>query len=118
MERNKEIGMLGAWARFIDRNGNRLKGGWKLTAKPETIPSIMLFKNYFLQSTVVYRKDCIEKFSFKEGFDVGEDYMIWLEIIEQYKGWNIQEYLVDYRIHSESVINSLPLRKLQMDKSL
>jgi len=118
LERNKEIGMLGAWVKFIDKNGNRMKGGWKLKAKPEIIPSIMLFKNYFLQSTVVYRKDCIKMFSYREGFEVAEDYMIWLEIIEQFKCWNLQEYLVDYRIHSESVMNTLPLRRLEMERKL
>lgn len=118
LEKNEHISMLGTWARFIDKNGNRLKGGWKLRARPDKIPSIMLFKNYFLQSTVVYRKECIKNFSFKKGFEIAEDYMIWLEIIERFKSWNLQEYLVDYRIHESSVINSHPIEKLQMDQEI
>lgn len=118
LEKNKDVGMLGSWARFIDADGKRMKGGWQLKAKPEMIPSIMLFKNYFLQSAVVYRKECIHNFSFKEGFDIGEDYVIWLEIIEKYKAWNLQKYLVDYRIHPESVTNSRPELQLEKEKEI
>lgn len=103
LEQNKDFGMVGSWARFIDEGGNFMLGSWKLKASPEMIPSIMLFKNYFLQSAVLYRKECISKFSFKEGFDILEDYLIWYEITRQYKSWNLQKYLVDYRIHPGGV---------------
>ena len=118
LEKNKDIGMVGSWARFIDADGTRTGGGWKLRARPEMIPSIMLFKNYFLQSAVVYRKECIHNFSFKEGYDIGEDYVIWLEILEKYKAWNLQKYLVDYRIHPESVTNSRPELQLEKEKEI
>ena len=118
LKKNKDYGMIGSWAKFIDEDGKKLHGSWKLRAKSEMIPSIMLFKNYFLQSAVVYRKDCISKFSFKEGFDIGEDYKIWLEIITDFKTWNLQKYLVDYRIHKSSVMKSFPEKKLQTERVL
>ena len=118
LEKNEDYGMIGSWAKFIDEDGKRLRGSWKLRAKPDMIPSIMLFKNYFLQSAVVYRKDCISKHSFKEGFEIAEDYIIWLEIIEKYKTWNLQKYLVDYRIHKGSITKRKPERKLQVERIL
>ena len=118
LEQNKDFGIVGSWAKFIDDKGNKLPGNWKLAASPEMIPSIMLFKNYFLQSAVLYRKECISKFSFKEGFDILEDYLIWLEIIKEYKAWNLQKYLVDYRIHGGSVTKKHAGEKLEKEKEV
>ncbi len=103
LEKNKDFGMVGSWARFIDENGKYLTGSWKLKASPKMIPSIMLFKNYFLQSAVLYRRECIGSFSFKEGFEIGEDYLIWYEILKKWKAWNLQQYLLDYRVHEKSI---------------
>ena len=103
---NPTYGMVGSWVDFIDEKGDAIPGGWKLTASVEMIPSIMLFKNYFLQSAVLYRKECINSFSFTHGLDILEDYAIWNEIIKEFKAWNIQEPLVKYRLHSGSVTQS------------
>ena len=118
LEQNKDFGMLGSWAMFIDEEGNRLPGNWKLKAPPEMIPAIMLFKNYFLQSAVLYRKSCISQFSFREGFDILEDYLIWLEIIKKYKAWNLQEYLIDYRVHGGGVTKMHQQEKLEKEKKV
>ena len=118
LEENKDFGMVGSWAKFIDEDGKKLSGSWKLKASPAMIPAIMLFKNYFLQSAVLYRQECIRKFSFKEGFDILEDYIIWLEIIQEYKAWNLQKYLVDYRIHSEGVTKKHSKEKLEKEKKV
>ncbi len=116
LEQNKDFGMVGSWIKFIDMDGKPLPGKWKLMASPEMIPSIMLFKNYFLQSAVLYRQACIRNFSFKEGFDILEDYLIWLEIIRDYKVWNLQKYLVDYRIHSGGVTKKHSKEKLEKEE--
>lgn len=118
LAQNKDFGMVGAWAKFIDEEGKRLPGGWKLKAKPEMIPSIMLFKNYFLQSAVLYRKECIEKFSFREGFDILEDYLIWLEILREHKAWNLPEYLIDYRLHPGGVTKMHQEEKTEKEKKV
>lgn len=118
LEQHLDFGMVGSWARFIDEEGEPLPGGWKLTASSEMIPSIMLFKNYFLQSAVVYRKECIDQFVFREGFDILEDYLIWLEILKGYKAWNLQEYLVDYRVHQESVTKKHKAEKREKEKQV
>ena len=103
LKQNPEYGFVGSWARFIDENGKRIPGGWKLKASPEKIPAIMFFKNYFLQSAVVYQKDCIKNFSFTKGFEIGEDYLIWYQMLKKYKAWNFPEYLVDYRMHQHNI---------------
>jgi len=106
LERNPEYGMVGSWAKFIDAEGKHVPGSWKLKAKPQAIPAIMLFKNYFLQSAVLYRRECISGYEFKEGFEIGEDYLIWYEILKEWKAWNLQQYLLDYRVHEKSITQS------------
>lgn len=118
LKQNKEFGMIGSWAKFIDPNGRSIPGKWKLNASPEMIPAIMLFKNYFLQSAVVYTKDCIKNYRFKEGFDILEDYLIWLDIIKNYKTWNLPKYLVDYRIHPEGVTKKHKEEKFEKEKEV
>ena len=113
---NPDFGMVGSWVRFINMQGKRIRGGWKLKATPEEIPAIMLFKNYFLQSAVLYRKECLDNFSFSEGFDILEDYLIWYHILKKHKAWNLPEYLVDYRIHGEGVTKKHRQDRIEKEK--
>jgi len=103
LENNKDFGMVGTWVRFIDEQGKRLSGSWKLKASTEMIPSIMLFRNYFVQSSVLSRKECISRFSFRDNLLTGQDYMMWVELTSNYKTWNLPKYLVDYRIHTGGI---------------
>jgi len=118
LEKNPEFGMVGSWAKFIDAKGETVPGGWKLKAKSEAIPAIMLFKNYFLQSAVLYRKECISGYSFKDGFEIGEDYLIWYEILKKWKAWNLQQYLLDYRVHEKSITQNNHDYKRQKEKEV
>ncbi len=118
LEQNKDFGMLGSWANFIDEEGVGLAGNWKLKATPEMIPAIMLFKNYFLQSAVIYRKQCINQYSFRKGFDILEDYLIWMEIIRKHKVWNLQKYLIKYRVHGGGVTKMHQEEKLEKEKKV
>lgn len=118
LEKNNDFGMIGSRVKFIDKNGKKLPGSWKLKASPEMIPSIMLFKNYFLQSAVLYRRECVRQYSFKTDFKIGEDYLIWFDILKKWKAWNLQQYLVDYRIHNESITNKFKEEKLEKEKSV
>jgi len=115
---HNDYGMVGSWAKFIDEQGKQVPGRWKLRASPEMIPAIMLFQNYFLQSAVLYRKECISKYSFREGFDILEDYLIWIEITRDFKAWNLQKYLVNYRIHDDGVTKKYSEEKLEKEKKV
>ncbi len=118
LKKNKDFGMVGSWARFINEKGKRMPGGWKLKAPSEMIPAIMLFKNYFLQSSVLYRRECISHYSFNKDYNIGEDYVIWFEILKKWKGWNLQQYLVSYRVHNESITKKFKEEKLKREKGV
>lgn len=106
LKKNPGFGMVGSWVRMIDGDGKMMKEKWKLPAKPRLIPAIMLFRNYFVQSTIVVRREAIPEGGYRSGFDVVEDYQMWIDIAKKYPTWNLPEYLVNYRVHGLSATNS------------
>jgi glycosyltransferase involved in cell wall biosynthesis len=106
LKKNPEFGMVGSWVRMIDSEGKLMKEKWKLPAKPTLIPAIMLFRNYFVQSTIVIRREAVPRGGYKRGYDVVEDYEMWIDIAKNYKTRNLPEYLVNYRVHGSSATNS------------
>ncbi|MCP4632845.1 MAG: glycosyltransferase [candidate division Zixibacteria bacterium] len=114
---HQDYGMIGSWVEWIDENGNNSGKGWKLDAASEYIPAIMLFRNYFVQSAVLYRSECISGRRFQEGLEIGEDYQLWLDICQLHKVWNLPKYLVKYRIHLQSTTSNKSALK-RYDKNL
>lgn len=108
MNGHPRFGMVGSWARMIDRGGNSLPGTWKLPAQPEQIPSILLFRNYFVNSSTLIQRDALPEGGYREGFDIGEDYVMWTEMARRTAVWNLPEYLVYVRQHPESTTKKDP----------
>jgi len=106
LKRNPDFGMVGSWAKLIDGDGNTLPKKWKPDAPAERIPAILLFRNYFIQSAVVLRREIIPEGGYRPGFNIAEDYFMWTEIAQKSRVWNFPEYLVYHRIHDRSAIGS------------
>ncbi|MBN2663605.1 MAG: glycosyltransferase family 2 protein [Bacteroidales bacterium] len=100
---NPEFGMVGAWVKWIDQNGKLLKNKWKLPKSSKYISAIMLFRNYFVQSTILIKKEAIPEEGYSTGFDIVEDSKMWFDVSQKYKVANIQQYLVNYRVHSGNI---------------
>ena len=103
LEQNSDYGLIGSWVEIIDNKNNKITDSYKLCAKAKKIPSILLFRNYFINSAVVFRKDLLGNFKYPNGYDIGEDYFLWIFLSTKTKVWNLPEYLVKYRIHNNSV---------------
>ncbi len=103
LEANPEYGMVGAWARLIDKAGMEIPETWKVNARPERIPAILLFRNYFIQSAIVLRRQAIPPGGYEKGFDAVEDYLLWIQVAQRWKVWNYPDYLLQYRIHELGV---------------
>ena len=103
LENNLEYGIIGSWVETIDSKGKKRGEAHILTAKPEQIPSILFFRNYFINSATVFRKVLVEDSVYPKGFDIVEDYYLWVYISKKSKVWNLQEFLVEYRIHDNAV---------------
>lgn len=98
-----EYGMIGSWAKLIDENAGELNQKWKLDAPAKRIPAMLLFRNYFVQSSMLIRKEVIPSNGYNPLLITGSDYNMWIEISKQYKSWNYPEYLVQYRVHDKGI---------------
>ena len=103
LENNPAYGMIGSWVEIINSAGKSKKTKFKLDAKSSAIPSILFFRNYFINSASVFRQAIVKDFVYPKGYNIGEDYYLWIYISKRSKVWNLQESLVKYRIHSNSV---------------
>ncbi len=104
LNKNPEFAMIGSWANLIDEHGEKLPKKWKLKAKPEHIPPIMLFRNYFVHSSILVRKEFIENIVYEDGFDVVEDYKFCADLAFGSRVVNYPDYLLKYRFHSKSAM--------------
>lgn len=65
------------------------------------IKQLLLIKNLFAHSSVMYRKDVVVSLGgYDESLAIWEDYDLWLKIGLTHKFANIQEYTTAYRKHS------------------
>ena len=110
--------MVGAWVKFIDEKGKHTGKSWKLPAKYNKIPAIMLFRNYFVQATVLVRREAIPKHLYTAEFEIVEDSKMWFEISLTHKVVNLQKYLLDYRVHQDNITNTGIDKQLQNTKKL
>jgi glycosyltransferase involved in cell wall biosynthesis len=116
LKKHANYGLIGSWVQMIDEHGILLKKSWKLNAKPEQIPAILFFRNYFVQSAVTMRQEAIPKQGYRKGYDLVEDWMMWHEIAAKYPVWNLPEYLVKYRVHQQGNSQNDPAQLSMKDK--
>lgn len=118
LDNNKEFGMLGTWVKWIDGNNKHVGKKWKLSAKPQLIAPIMLFRNYFVQSTILVRREAIPEWKYSPEFEIVEDSKMWFEISLKCKVWNLQEYLLDYRVHTDNISNTEHSKQIANSRKL
>jgi glycosyltransferase involved in cell wall biosynthesis len=98
LQENPEHGVVGTNEILMLKDGKFLKSKKKL--KDSEIKKLMLFRNEFTQSSVMMRKDVINKAGLfdEEGLYIAmEDYEYWARIGRSYKMANIEDCCVMYR---------------------
>jgi glycosyltransferase involved in cell wall biosynthesis len=115
LDNHPEYALIGSWSRLMDEKGHLHHRHWKLDAKPEMIPSIMLFRNYFVHSSVLIRRQMMGKIRYLPGYDIGEDYILLAQLAFKHPVYNYPEFLTNYRIHSNSAMRSDDRRMFELD---
>jgi len=103
MEINQDFGMIGSSVEVIDENGKSSGEVWEYPEPYYKIPSILLFKNYFVQSAVFARKIAFPDGFYQSQFKVAQDYDLWVRIAKNSKVWNLPQVLVQYRNHQYGI---------------
>jgi len=97
MDENSGYVLLGTGGIVCDENYNKISG-YKVSEKDKDIKNTFLYKNNFIQSSVVLRKNILSNINFsnEEKYKVAEDYNLWLKIGLLGKVANINESMVMY----------------------
>jgi glycosyltransferase involved in cell wall biosynthesis len=116
LEKHPEIDVLGTGMEYIQEDGFEL-GWFEIHPKtPGAIRWILMFGNPFGHPTILLRKKAIDKVQgYSEQDRLVEDYALWTRMIQARNGANLDEPLVKYRLHPESVSTANQLE--QQEKS-
>jgi len=103
LDNNSEVGLVGTYASFIDRNGKQMSV-WKTPENHGDIKSGLMKENCFCHGSVMFRKNCIDTVGYyREYFKYTQDYDLWLRISELYKVANINKVLYKFRRDSNTI---------------
>lgn len=116
-ENHQEIEVCGSYAQVISSTGELLFV-WKQVTSPLEIGWKILFKNPFIHSSVMFRKETVLRNSISyQNYSGTEDYQFWSEILKYGQGVNLNKVLVQYRRHDKNMTtyNSVPMCEAHVD---
>lgn len=103
MMENPELVMTGGHAEVIDAMGTPTGECYKMPVRSADIQAELLFRNVFVNSTVMYRKEAVEKIGGYQGPDFCEDYHLVFRMAQHYQVENLDKVLVRYRVHKDNI---------------
>lgn len=104
LEKHTDVVILGSQAQILNTN-KMLKQQLKVPIQSSILPIYSLFYCPFIQPSVMVRTDIIKEFYYDNHFVSAEDYELWTRILKKYKGSNLSESLIQYRIHNTNFSN-------------
>jgi glycosyltransferase involved in cell wall biosynthesis len=98
-----EYGLVGCWNYRIGANNKIEKKVVFYTDHNDILPMLMI-ENHFVHSSVMFRKECIQKLGgYDEDLKFAQDYDLWLRIAEHYKVANLGEFLHLWRYEKHGI---------------
>lgn len=99
LEQHPQIILTGNWARIL-QNHETVTGYHKHSCSPALLHFDMLFDNPFVHSSVMFRKEVVDKTGgYITERDTYEDFDLWSRFLNHGKLANIPEVLIDYCHH-------------------
>ena len=103
LEENKEVKLLGTWARIIDSKGNFLYN-LKHPTKYKDIKKSMHLNSAFVHPSVMFSSEILAKVkAYPLQYLAAEDYGFFFNIINEYRAENYPEILIDYVVDENSI---------------
>jgi glycosyltransferase involved in cell wall biosynthesis len=104
LETHPQVGILGSEAIFMDLQGQEIAR----MVRPRDDLSIRwmsLLANVFFHPTVMIRRAVLTEYSlcYQPGIQSGQDYDLWVHMLEHTQGANLDQPLVRYRVTAESI---------------
>lgn len=108
LEKNPDIILCGTSVRLLGE-----KAIWMHPSCNDEIKVKLCFSTAFNHPTVMIKKEVLLVHNYNKDFEPAEDYELWTRLVFVGKVANLNEVLLDYRIHSNQISNSK--RKQQED---
>lgn len=115
MEENRDYVVVGSNLKIINEE-NQVIGIREYPKKDEEIRKIIYYKSPFAYPAICIRKKAIDKVNYPTIFKYTDDYLLWWRLLKIGKGYNLDDFLVSYRIHSTQVKNKS--LKIQLKETL
>lgn len=102
LERHEDIGILGTSIEVIDVEGHHIEFRFQPSTHAE-ISSRLYFNNAFFHPTIMFRTQIFQEFNlrYRSSYVRAQDYELWTRMLTIVKGANLNETLVQYRLHDE-----------------
>lgn len=113
LEANPSYQLCGSKAIAIDNEGGKLYRLNRPTSF-EHIKVFNFFRNGFIHPTVMANATLLKSFRYSEEYLYAEDYMLFSQFSMNYKVTNLDECLLQYRVHEESITSK---KNIEMVKS-
>lgn len=97
LEGNRDIGVLGTQAKTIGEKFFSMKH----PTEHEKIKTHLMFNSALIHPSVMVRAEILKENLYDEKYIKGQDYELWSRLIWQTKFSNIDQPLLEYRVHSE-----------------
>jgi len=102
--KNLEIDLLGSWAIKINEKNEEIGTMSYPPASHKEIKIFFIKHNPFIHSSVMIRRSVLNSVGlYNQKYKHAEDYELWGRVLCKFKGSNIQENLIKYRINSFGV---------------
>src|SRR5690606_19064498 len=103
MTENPDLAMTGGHAAVIDSNDQPTGNYFIMPTSPLEASIELLFRNVFVNSTVMFRKKTLEAGGGYRNIGICDDYELAFRLNEQYPVDNIDQVLVHYRLHEHNI---------------
>ncbi|HPD65163.1 MAG TPA: glycosyltransferase [Bacteroidia bacterium] len=117
LEQNPDFVLVGSSVVFVNEKDNKTSS-LRLQANEDKILPILIFRNYFVNSAVMFRKSALRDLQIPDNFDFVEDYYLWWKLLQRGKGKNLNEQLTFYRLHRNSMTQHLADKRFEADKHI
>ena len=114
LEKNKDFGLVGSWAKQIDQKSNYLKK-IQLKLKPEDLYYLLHFQNCLIHSSVMFRKNIVlEMGGYNENFHYAQDFELWQRCSKKTKIYQLNKFLILLRKTANSMYFKF-IREMEKD---
>lgn len=102
LENNQDYGICGTGAWSIDMN-DFIVGEKFLPLHNDDIKKFIHYGCPFIHPSIMVRTTILQEIKYNANYQHVEDLKLWSDILEKYKGFNLEEKLIGYRINFSSI---------------